>query len=104
MSTLDRITREDQNLQLHFPGGSQCRKEDYAGGVITVAYDADERVVRIDVRRLDPPEMQVLSDLLRRHRLSLDSLVTNQASLPRDGWNLIGAVRNVFTAGRRVRI
>lgn len=74
MTSLESIRRSQQVLEMHFRAGVAVETRAYAGGLVQMTLDADHNVLTLRASRLGAPEMQVITDLLRRHDLTLDRL------------------------------
>jgi len=77
MTTLNAIQRADHRLVLRFSDVTPVRTDEYMAGSILVEFDDDGGVIAIRTARLAPPEMQIISDIVRRYNLSLDPLVND---------------------------
>lgn len=77
MTTLNAIERADRRLVLRFSDARPNHTDEYMAGSILVEIDDAGDVVSIRTSRLAPPEMQIISDIVRRYNLSLDPLVND---------------------------
>jgi len=77
MTTLNAIERTDRQLVLRFSNAKPHHIDEYMAGSILVEIDDAAGVVSIRTSRLAPPEMQIISDIVRRYNLSLDPLVND---------------------------
>jgi hypothetical protein len=74
MTALSSIHRGSEIIEMRFREGDPAEVIAYAGGLVQLTLDAEGNVLSLKASRLGAPEMQVITDLLRRHDLTLDRL------------------------------
>jgi hypothetical protein len=74
MTSLLSVRREQNWLELRFSDAEVAKTEYHVGGTIWLQFDSNDKVVALRTARMGPAEMQVISDILRRHDLTLDRL------------------------------
>lgn len=67
--------RDDDALYFHFSRLPIAKTRSFANGELNVDLDAYDEVVGIEILSLGPEEMQALTEVVSRHRLSLDLLI-----------------------------
>jgi hypothetical protein len=72
---LKEVESRDGVLYLHFSKLPIAHTKSYAKGELNVDLDHYDEVVGIEVLSLGPTEMKALTEIVTRHRLSLDLLV-----------------------------